>query len=69
MFACDDSFTEVQLAAYKKYATAFFTGIQSVEIMKAGQVIPGQNTNKTGPKKKAPADFLGTEIESRDGYE
>ena len=65
MFACDDSFTEAQLASFKKYANAFFTGIPAgVEIMRAGQVIPGQKTGS----KKAPMDFLGTEIESREGY-
>ena len=36
LFACDNSFTEAQLSAYKKYASAFFTGIKSVEIMRPG---------------------------------
>ena len=69
LFACDNSFTDAQLVAYKKYVNAFFTGIKGVEIMKAGQVIPGQNPNKAGPPRKAPVDFLEREIESRDGYE
>ena len=37
------SFTDEQIAKYQKYANAFFMGVKSVEIIKGGQVIPGQN--------------------------
>ena len=42
LFICDDkSFTDEQIANYQSYASAFFMGVASVEIIKAGQVIPG----------------------------
>ena len=68
LFACDNSFTDAQLAAYKKYANAFFTGIKAVEIMRRGQPLSGQPANARVPRK-APRDFLNDEIESRESYD
>lgn len=41
LFACDKSFTKDQLKQYRKYAQAFFMGVKDVEIIRAGQEIPG----------------------------
>jgi len=44
------------------YAQAFFHGVASVEILKAGGVIPGQGT------KRIPTNFLDNEVENREGW-
>ena len=63
LFICDNSFTKQQIAQYKMYAEAFFTGVAAVEIIKAGGPIPGQY--ERGGQKKVPADFLDKEVENR----
>ena len=64
LFIADpDSFTEDQLAKFKLYCSAFYHGIAGVEILKAGSKIPGKGD------KKVPANFLESEIESREGFE
>ena len=46
MFIADqNSFTKKQIEQYKLYASAFFDGVASVEVIKAGDVIPGQSPN------------------------
>ena len=39
--ADEDSFTNEQIKQYQMYASAFFSGVKAVEIIKAGEVIPG----------------------------
>jgi len=41
IFAPDDSFDGQQLAAFQRYASAFFRGVIAVETIKAGDQIPG----------------------------
>ena len=41
-------------------------GAKSVEVIKAGQVIPGQSATMGYPRR-VPEDFLDSEITSRDG--
>ena len=62
----NDSFTQEQIKQYKLYASAFFTGAD-VEVIKAGEVIPGQNPSRPN-KRCVPKNFLKTEIESREGW-
>ena len=63
LFLADkDSFNKDQINAFKQYAEAFFYGIAGVEILRAGEAIPGQGG------KKIPADFLDKEVENRDGF-
>ena len=46
LFIADqNSFTKKQIEQYKLYASAFFDGVASVEVIKAGDVIPGQSPN------------------------
>ena len=63
LFIADsDSFTEEQIGKYLLYATAFFHGMASVEILRAGEKIPGQGN------RRIPVDFLDKEVDSRDGW-
>ena len=55
-------FKQEQLDAFRFYAEAFFHGIDAVEILKAGEPIPG----KKG--RSIPVDFLNAEVENRDGF-
>ena len=57
----NDSFTADQIAKFKLYCEAFYHGVAGVEILKAGENIPGQN-------RKIPANFLDNEVEHRKGY-
>ena len=66
LFISDNSFTNEQIQQYKLYANAFFMGVRSVEIIKAGAVIPGQS-NRPNPRR-VPKDFLESEIESRETW-
>ena len=49
------------------YAEAFFMGVKSVEIIKGGDVIPGQRPNKPNPVR-APNNFLEEKVEYREGW-
>lgn len=41
LFISDNSFTDEQIQKYQLYASAFFTGAKGVQIIKAGNLIPG----------------------------
>lgn len=42
-------------------------GVKEVKIIRAGEVIPGQNASRANPRK-VPKDFLGTEVNQREGW-
>ncbi len=42
-------------------------GVKEVKIIKAGEVIPGQNPARAN-HRRVPKDFLGTEVNSREGW-
>ena len=62
-----DSFSNEQIRQYQKYASAFFLGAKAVEVIKAGQVIPGQSANIHNPRR-VPQDFLKSQVTSREAW-
>ena len=62
LFIADpESFTDAQIAQYKSYVEAFFTGVAEVGVIKGGADIPGK------PGMKLPTNFLDT-VEKRDQF-
>ena len=59
LFISDNSFTNAQIEKYRLYANAFFTGARSVDVIKAGGLIPGSKG------RRVPKTFLETEVQSR----
>ena len=60
----DRTFTEHQLDSFKKYVSAFFLGVRSVEIMMSGEMVPGTNRKQ----QTFPADFLENQVNNRVGW-